>query len=118
MRTETVAARERVYLLARVVVSRHYRQDLTLEQVARAVCSSPRQVQRAYAQFGDSTFAEDLLARRMSVAAQLLLEQRSIRVADVARLVGYSDGSHFARAFKRRYGRSPACFRAARRPAA
>jgi AraC-like DNA-binding protein len=57
------------------------------------------------------TFSEDLLARRMAAAAQLLIEQRSIPVRDVARLVGYRQAPHFARAFRRRYGLSPARFR-------
>ena len=63
--------------------------ELTLAVVGRALASSPRQLQRAYAQFGETSFREDLLARRMAAAAELLLEQRSIPVADVARLVGY-----------------------------
>lgn len=99
-------------MLARVIVARHYRQELTLERVAQALESSPREIQRAYAQFGECSFREDLLTRRMKVAADMLLEQRAIRVADVGRLVGYRDGSHFASAFRRRYGLSPARFRA------
>ncbi len=113
MRSDTLSARRRLYLLARVVVARHYRRELTLAMVARAVASSPRQLQRAYAQFGETTFREDLLARRMAAAAELLVEQRAIRVADVARLVGYRQAPHFARAFRRRYGLSPARFRRA-----
>jgi AraC family transcriptional regulator, regulatory protein of adaptative response / methylphosphotriester-DNA alkyltransferase methyltransferase len=108
---QTRSSRRRLYLLARVVVARHYRRQLTLAVVARALASSPRQVQRAYAQFGQTSFSEDLLARRMSVAAQLLIEQRAIPVRDVARLVGYRQAPHFARAFRRRYGLSPARFR-------
>ncbi len=113
MRPDTLSSRRRLYLLARVVIARHYRRELTLAIVARGLATSPRQLQRAYAQFGESSFSEDLLARRMTVGAQLLAEQRSIPVAQVARLVGYSDGSHFASAFRRRYGRSPARFREA-----
>ena len=112
MRPETIAMRQRLYLLARVVIMRHYRRELTLALVARGLGSSPRQLQRAFEQFGGTTFSEDLLARRMSVAAQLLVQQRSIRVEDVARLVGYSQAPHFARLFRRRYGLSPARFRA------
>jgi AraC-like DNA-binding protein len=112
MHPETLAARRRLYMLARVVVARHYRRELTLALVARAISSSPRQLQRAYAQFGELSFREDLQARRMAAAATLLLEQRSIPVRDVARLVGYSQPPHFARAFRRRYGLSPALFRA------
>jgi AraC-like DNA-binding protein len=111
VRPDTATARHRLYLLARVLVARHYRRELTLAVIARSLASSPRQVQRAYAQFGEQTFSEDLLARRMSAAAELLLEQRSIPIADVARLVGYRQAPHFAQAFRRRYGLSPASFR-------
>jgi AraC family transcriptional regulator, regulatory protein of adaptative response / methylphosphotriester-DNA alkyltransferase methyltransferase len=108
----TAAERRRLYLLARVIVARHYRRRLTLSVVARTLASSPRQVQRAYAQFGQSTFQEDLFARRMAVAAELLVRQRAIPVRHVAALVGYRQAPHFARAFRRRYGDSPARFRA------
>ncbi len=47
----------------------------------------------------------------MSVAAQLLVEQRAIPIGDVGRLVGYAHSSHFAHAFRRRYGLLPALFR-------
>lgn len=111
MHAHTISERRRLYLLARVIVARHYGRRLTLDAVAGALCSSPRQVQRAYAQFGEMTFQEDLLTRRMTVAAQLLAEQRAIPIRDVARLVGYRQPPHFARAFRRRYGISPARFR-------
>src|SRR5271165_3374144 len=111
MHGHTLAARRRLYLLARVIVARHYGRRLTLSAVARALSSSPRQVQRAYAQFGELTFQEDLLARRMAAAAELLSSQRAIAVRDVARLVGYRQAPHFAQAFRRRYGLSPARFR-------
>jgi AraC family transcriptional regulator of adaptative response / methylphosphotriester-DNA alkyltransferase methyltransferase len=111
VRSETLHTRRRLYLLARVVVARHYRQQLTIEAVAAAVSSSPRQLQRVYAQVGETTFKEDLLARRMAAAAELLIEQRAIPVHDVARIVGYRQAPHFAKAFRRRYGLSPANFR-------
>ena len=110
MRPRTLSERRRLYLLARVLVARHYRRALTLDALARALSCSPRQLQRAYAQFGGSTFQEDLLARRMAAATELLARQ-PIPVRDVARLVGYSQGSHFARIFARRYGVSPARYR-------
>jgi len=112
MRPSTLAERRRLYLLARATIARHYRRPLTLEHVARALASSPRQVTRVYAQFGQTTFREDLLTRRMRAAAQLLVEQQSIPVRDVARIVGYRQAPHFAKAFRGRYGLSPAAFRA------
>lgn len=110
MHPETLGERRRMYLLARLLVARHYRRSLTLNDLATALSTSPRQLQRAYAQFEDS-FQEDLLGRRMSAAAQLLAEQRAIPIADVARLVGYRQAPAFAQAFRRRYGLAPHVFR-------
>jgi AraC-like DNA-binding protein len=93
-----------------VAIKRHYRSPLTVTAVSRAVASSPRQLQRAYAQFSDSTFHEDLTARRMDAAAELL-SKAAIPVREVARRVGYCHPSHFARAFHRQYGVSPSAFR-------
>jgi AraC-like DNA-binding protein len=112
MRPSTIEQRRRLYLQARVVIARHYRRALTLDEVARALSSSPRQITRAYAQFGQATFHEDLHTRRLNVAAQLLIEQPAIPVCDVARLVGFRQAPHFAKAFRRRYGLTPASFRA------
>jgi len=116
VRSDTHLERRRLYLLARVLVKRHYRRRLTLKGLARALSCSPRQLQRVYAEWGESTFHEDLTARRMAAAAQLLAEQ-PLSVCDVARLVGYSGGSCFAHAFRRHYGISPARFRASARRA-
>jgi AraC-like DNA-binding protein len=111
VREDTIASRRRLYLLARVVVRRHYREQLTLPRVATALSSSPRQLQRSYAQFGGLSFREELRSQRLRMAADLLVEQRFITVADVARLVGYESAAHFARAFRRRYGLPPGIFR-------
>ncbi len=54
MHPRTASERRRLYLLARVIVARHYRRALTLSVVARTIASSPRQVQRAYAQWSFS----------------------------------------------------------------
>ena len=111
MRETTLPARRRLYLQARLIVARHYRRELTLAAVARALASSPRALQRAYAQFGELSFSEDLRARRLDAAAELLLDQPAIPVRDVARLVGLGHAPHFARVFRGRYGLAPAEFR-------
>jgi AraC-like DNA-binding protein len=112
MRPSTVEQRRRLYLQARVVIARHYRGPLTHAAVARALASSPRQLTRAFAQFGEIGFHEELSKRRLNVAAQLLIEQPAISVRDVARLVGFRQASHFAWSFRNRYGLTPAAFRA------
>jgi AraC-like DNA-binding protein len=110
MRPHTFRERRRLYLLARVLIMRQYRTSLTIESVAKLLASSPRQLQRAFAQFGESTFRENLRARRMAAAAELL-SQPAIQVGEVARQVGYRQPSHFARAFRCLYGVPPTAFR-------
>jgi AraC-like DNA-binding protein len=114
MRQHTLIERRRLYLLACVAIKRHYRKPLTVEMVAKALATSPRQIQRAFAQFSDSTFHDDLVARRMSAAAELL-SQPAIPVRDVALQVGYRQPPHFARAFRGCYGVSPSAFRVERK---
>jgi AraC-like DNA-binding protein len=50
---------------------------------------------------------------RMTLAADLLVEQKAATVADVARTVGYSDPFGFSAAFKRVRGANPSEFRRA-----
>lgn len=110
MRARTFNEQRRVYLQVRLLVDRHYAKSITVTSAARALATSPRQIQRAYAQFGDLTFREDLLARRMRAAAELLA-QPAIPVATIARLIGYRQPAHFSKAFRERYSLAPTRFR-------
>jgi AraC-like DNA-binding protein len=99
-----------LYLRARVLVARHYRKPLTLASVAAALSTSPRQLQRAFGEIGLSSFAAHLRRVRLRNAADLLAHQ-PLTVTDVARLVGYSQPSHFVKAFRARYGVTPGTYR-------
>ena len=74
----------------------------TLPSVARALGTSPRQLQRACDEIGLTTFAAHLRAVRLRNAAELLAHQ-PLTVTDVA-AVGYRQPSHFVKAFRRRFG--------------
>jgi AraC-like DNA-binding protein len=111
VRDGTAAARRRLYAEATVLVAGCYRDELTLGTLARVLASSPRQIQRAYADFGGTSFREDLRARRLQAAAELLAAQPSIAVGEVGRLVGYRHPAQFARAFRAGHGVTPGEFR-------
>lgn len=111
MRGETIESRRRLLERVRALIASDYRRELTLAMAARTLASSPRQIQRAYEQAGETSFREDLRTRRLQVGAELLAGQAGLRVEDVSRLAGYSHVAHFARAFRGRYGRSPGAFR-------
>ncbi len=111
MRDGTAARRRRLYAEASELVARRYREELTLGELARTLASSRRQIQRAYAEFGEGSFREELRARRLRAAAELLSEQPSIAVAQVGRVVGYKGAQHFSRLFRASYGLTPGAFR-------
>jgi len=100
-----------LYEQASAIVARDYRRALTLEVLAAELAASPRQIQRAYAQEGTS-FAEDLRARRLAVAAELLRTQPALSTAQVGALAGHPAASHFVRVFRAARGLSPAGYRA------
>lgn len=111
-RESTDRYRRQLFLQAWALVERDYRQPLTLPMVARLLCSSPRQIQRAYEQFAGASFSTHLRVARLAAAAELLRTQ-PLAVRDVARLVGYQQSGQFSRAFTRRYGLHPSAYRAA-----
>ena len=82
----------------------------TVAVVARALASSPRQIQRAFAELGGTSFSAYLREVRLRNAAALLARQ-PLTVWQVARLVGYRQPAHFAKAFWRRFGVTPAAYR-------
>jgi AraC-like DNA-binding protein len=111
VRHSTEATRRRLYAEATALVAREYKSELTLRLLAGALASSPCQLQRAYAEFGSSTFREQLTETRLRAGAELLAGQPSLSIAQIARLVGYRQAQHFARLFRVRYGRTPGEFR-------
>ena len=109
----TRRSRRRLYEEAVAVIEAEYERPLTLEQVARRIATSPRQLQRAFAEAGDSSFVRCLTRVRMERAAQLL-RQDSLSVGEVAWAVGYERHSSFTKAFRRHHGVSPSALRNAR----
>ena len=93
------------------IVEREYADDLALDDIARRVATSRRQLQRAYAEVGDTTFREHLTAVRMDRAGELL-RHGNLTIREVANRVGYRQPAQFAKAFRRHHGSAPSGFRA------
>lgn len=110
----TIALRRELYTEVREFLDERFGEsDLTLDDVARAVSSSRRQVQRLFEEDGD-TFRAYLTRLRMQRAADLL-SQTKTPVRDIARHVGYRQSAQFAKAFRRFGGVTPLQWRAGRR---
>jgi len=111
VRPSTVQRRGDLYREARAVIARRYGDDdLSLATVAREIATSRRQLQRAFAEAGGTSFSRELQRIRMVRAAQLLLDG-SLPVQDVAATVGYRQAAQFAKVFRRHHGVAPSGFR-------
>src|SRR3712207_5171709 len=113
-RPSTVRHRTSLFEDAAAIVHEEYASELSLDDIARRVASSRRQLQRAYAEIGDTTFREHLTRVRMDRAAEMLAS-RGLTVREVAYRVGYRQPAQFAKAFRRHHGVSPSDYRSEQR---
>jgi transcriptional regulator GlxA family with amidase domain len=109
-RPATIRHRTSLFEDAIAIVEAEYAADLSLDDIARRVASSRRQLQRAYAEIGDTTFRDHLTAVRMQRAAEML-GTRGLTVREVAHRVGYRQPAQFAKAFRRHHDVSPSVYR-------
>ena len=89
---------------------RHGDPDLSLGRVAHEIATSRRQLQRALAEVGGTSFSRELQRIRMARAAELLV-RGSLPVQVVAGAVGYRQAAQFAKVFRRHHGVSPSAYR-------
>jgi transcriptional regulator GlxA family with amidase domain len=110
-RPTTTRLRRSLFEEAVAIVEQEYADDLALDDIARRVATSRRQLQRAYAEVGDTTFREHLTAVRMDRAGELL-RHGTMTIREVAHRVGYRQPAQFAKAFRRHHGAAPSGYRA------
>lgn len=116
-RPVTIQTRTSLLQDALAVMEREYASELRLDDVARRIATSRRQLQRSFGEHGDGSFREYLTRIRMQRAAELLGETH-LTVREIASRVGYRQPAQFAKAFNRAHGSPPTRYRAERRAAA
>jgi two-component system response regulator YesN len=110
VRDGTKERRRSLYQEAREIIEREYSSDMDLDSVAHRLATSRRQLQRAFAEIGRTSFRTHLAEVRMREAMELLREGR-MPVRDVASSVGYRQPAQFAKTFRRHHGAPPSSFR-------
>ena len=113
-RPSTTQARTLLYLQAVRIIEREFGDQLELDALALRVSGSRRQLQRAFAEAGGTTFRDHLTGVRIDRAADLL-RTTELPVREIANRVGYRQHAQFAKAFRRLRGRVPSAYRAAAR---
>jgi len=91
-------------------IHRHYRERVTLEDVAEYVSMNKSYFSRLFKQETGEMFHEFLIRSRMEQAQELLLST-DVKIGDIATEVGYNDIFYFNRAFKAYAGMSPGEYR-------
>ena len=109
-RTSTMQRRRALFMDAASIIHAEFATKLALDDVARRVATSRRQLQRAFAEAGETSFRAYIQRVRMERAA-LLLRRTSAPVNQVASAVGYRQPAQFAKAFRRHHGAPPSSFR-------
>ena len=110
IRTGTAARRRALYEEAAEIIEREYAHPIELDDVARRLATSRRQLQRAFAEVGETSFRTHVAKVRMRRALDLLREG-TLPVRDVANSVGYRQPAQFAKTFRRHHGAPPSSFR-------
>ena len=114
MARQTPARRMALYKAAnRQINERLGELDLALVDVAEALGTSPRHLQRVLSEVGGTTFRDRLLEVRMEEARRLLTrEQSPLPARKVAPRVGYRNPSGLRQAFVRYWGCNPSAVQA------
>jgi AraC-like DNA-binding protein/mannose-6-phosphate isomerase-like protein (cupin superfamily) len=87
-------------------VERHFREPLTLAQVAAVAHLSPNWFSAQFRRATGESFQSYLKRRRLQFA-RALLDSTELGVTEVCHAAGFNDPSYFGRAYRARYGVPP-----------
>jgi AraC-like DNA-binding protein len=109
-RAATSTHRSDLFREATALIQSDFARAITLQETAARVSASPRQVRRAFAEVGGTTFRAYVHDVRMARAAELLASTET-SVREIGARVGYTQPSQFTKAFKRFFGLTPTRFK-------
>ena len=98
--------RKRLEHVKQYILSNLHDPDLDLATIAQAQGTTPRTLNRLFGTEG-TTPVRWLWQQRLAASFRALAEGHACRVTDVAMAYGFTDLSHFSRAFKATFGCSP-----------
>lgn len=87
-------------------IEEHVSEDLSLVRLAEQVYLNPSYLSRLYKQVAGTNLSDFIDNVRMKKAKELL-EKETVKIHEVARMVGYETAASFTRFFRKISGRSP-----------
>lgn len=91
-------------------IQEHYAEKINLSSAAELVHVNASYLSRIFPEVENMGFADFLCDVRMQRACELLMDY-TLRVYEIAALVGYQDVKHFMKTFKRHEGMTPGEYR-------
>jgi two-component system response regulator YesN len=92
-------------------ITLHYAEDVSLKSLAQKFYISPEYLSRLFKKETGENFIEYLTKTRISKAKELLIENKDIKVYEVAEMVGYNDPKYFSRLFIKHTNQYPVSYR-------
>jgi AraC-like DNA-binding protein len=93
------------------IMESNFRYRLSLEEFARLCHRSLSSFKRDFQKHFNEPPGRWLIQKRLDYAAALLLSAEDKNITDVVFDCGFEDVSHFSKAFKKRFGKSPSAYR-------
>jgi AraC family transcriptional regulator len=88
-------------------IERHYRNAITLGDMAAAACLSPYHFSRLFRRKTGLTPHQYLVRTRVEAVRRLIAGRHRSSLTDTATSVGFYDQSHLTRHFRRQFGTTP-----------
>ncbi len=95
---------------AKEILSKNYSAPPTIPELARMVVLNEHKLKVGFREMYGKSIYEYVRSLRMKNASHLL-ENLDLSIGEIAGMVGYVNTSHFARAFRIKYGLNPSDFR-------
>ena len=92
-------------------IERHLGENVGMQAILANVYFSANYANTLFKEATGMTIHQYQMQRRLSRAAQLLVDEPEVRVKDIAWRCGFSDASHLINSFRRAYGCSPDKYR-------
>lgn len=88
----------------------HYSFNITLQTLSTIACMSESKMKKLFRSVYNMSITEYIQRKRISVAEHMLI-QTDLTIAEISRIVGYSNPSRLIEIFKRYYGFTPSKYR-------
>jgi YesN/AraC family two-component response regulator len=92
-------------------ITQHLHEDLSLQILSKEVSLAPAYISTLFSEVAKCSFTEYVTKLRLEKAADLLVANPRMSVAEITGMVGYRNPQYFHSKFKARYGVTPVQYR-------